>query len=144
MVMLIRLMTVEDIPEVSLLHENLFSQAFNFIDYAVQQDFYYGIVIEVDCTIVGYLVGQIIFEMADLFYVAIDPRYRSLGYGKLLVERFILDASENGGENMTLEVRRSNYVAIHLYEQCGFLSAGIRKNYYADSEDAVLMTRKIN
>ena len=79
--MLIRLMTVEDIPEVSLLHENLFSQAFNFIDYAVQQDFYYGIVIEVDCTIVGYLVGQIIFEMADLFYVAIDPRYRSLGYG---------------------------------------------------------------
>ena len=45
---------------------------------------------------------------------------------------------------MTLEVRRSNYVAIHLYEQCGFLSAGIRKNYYADSEDAVLMTRKIN
>ena len=144
MVMLIRLMTVEDIPEVSLLHENLFSQAFNFIDYAVQQDFYYGIVIEVDCTIVGYLVGQIIFEMADLFYVAIDPRYRSLGYGKLLVERFILDASENGGENMTLEVRRSNYVAINLYEQCGFLSAGIRKNYYADSEDAVLMTRKIN
>ena len=142
--MLIRLMTVEDIPEVSLLHENLFSQAFNFIDYAVQQDFYYGIVIEVDHKIVGYLVGQIIFEMADLFYVAIDPRYRSLGYGKLLVERFILDAFENGGENMTLEVRRSNHVAIHLYEQCGFLSAGIRKNYYADSEDAVLMTRKIN
>ena len=50
--MLIRLMTVEDIPEVSLLHENLFSQAFNFIDYAVQQDFYYGIVIEVDLSLI--------------------------------------------------------------------------------------------
>jgi ribosomal-protein-alanine N-acetyltransferase len=42
----------------------------------------------------------------------------------------------------TLEVRRSNYVAIHLYERDGFCAAGVRKRYYQDNgEDALVMWR---
>lgn len=140
--MLIRTMTLEDIPQVLALHEQLFNQSFNFIDYATEKDFYYGIIMEVEGSIVGYLVGQIIFEMSDLYYVAVDPQYRSLGYGRLLVEYFIQDAFDMNGESMTLEVRRSNQIAISLYKKCGFVPVGVRPNYYADSEDAILMIRK--
>ena len=42
----------------------------------------------------------------------------------------------------TLEVRRSNSVAIHLYEREGFRAAGMRRRYYQDNgEDALVMWR---
>ena len=88
----IRLMREEDLFQVTSLHDVLFKQSFNFEDYVQEKMFHYGIVIEIDHQIVGYLVGQIIFEMSDLYYVAVNPDYRSKGYGRLLVERFIQDA----------------------------------------------------
>jgi ribosomal-protein-alanine N-acetyltransferase len=42
----------------------------------------------------------------------------------------------------TLEVRRSNLIAIHLYEREGFRAAGVRRRYYQDNgEDALVMWR---
>jgi len=42
----------------------------------------------------------------------------------------------------TLEVRRSNAIAIHLYEREGFRAAGMRRRYYQDNgEDALVMWR---
>ena len=41
---------------------------------------------------------------------------------------------------ITLEVRESNTVAKNLYKNLGFLSEGIRKNFYEDNkEDANIM-----
>ena len=43
---------------------------------------------------------------------------------------------------LTLEVRRSNLVAIRLYEREGFRAAGVRRRYYQDNgEDALVMWR---
>lgn len=137
----IRLMTEKDLPQVISLQHQLFKQQFNFEDYVQDKMFHYGIVIEETDQVVGYLVGQIIFEMSDLYYVAVHPNYRSRGYGKLLVDQFIHDAYKNDGDTMSLEVRMSNQAAIRLYEKCGFISVGTRARYYADGEDALLMTR---
>ncbi|MDO4926456.1 MAG: ribosomal protein S18-alanine N-acetyltransferase [Turicibacter sp.] len=137
----IRLMTEKDLPQVISLQHQLFKQQFNFEDYVQDKMFHYGIVIEETDQVVGYLVGQIIFEMSDLYYVAVHPNYRSRGYGKLLVDQFIHDAYKNDGDTMSLEVRMSNQAAISLYEKCGFISVGTRARYYADGEDALLMTR---
>ena len=42
-----------------------------------------------------------------------------------------------------LEVRESNQAAIHLYSSFGFISAGIRKNFYEKPrENAVIMWKK--
>lgn len=139
--MKIRLMNECDLPEVISLHDVLFKQSFNFEDYVQDKMFHYGIVAELDNKIVGYLVGQIIFEMSDLYYVAVDPDYRAKGYGRLLVEKFVEDACKSEGDTMSLEVRMSNQAAISLYEKCGFISVGTRTRYYADGEDALLMTR---
>ena len=42
---------------------------------------------------------------------------------------------------VTLEVRKSNLVAINLYQKLGFEIVGTRKKYYSDNrEDALIMT----
>ena len=139
--MKVRLMKSNDLPDVISLHEGLFKQSFNFEDYVEGKTFHYGIVLELEDKVIGYLVGQIIFEMSDLYYVAVNPDYRGKGYGQLLVDKFIEDAFKNEGDVMSLEVRMSNQAAICLYEKCGFISVGKRERYYADGEDALLMTR---
>ncbi len=40
---------------------------------------------------------------------------------------------------LTLEVRVSNNYAIKIYEQIGFKVGTIRKKYYENNEDALLM-----
>lgn len=46
----------------------------------------------------------------------------------------------DGAESVLLEVRASNAAALHLYDSLGFERVGLRRRYYADGEDAVLMT----
>ena len=135
----IRQITHEDLMILDKLHCSLFSQSFNFEDYANQLPFHYGLIIESNNSIVGYLVGQLIFEMGDLFYIAVDPKYRGKAFGTRLMDYFISDARSRNVEMISLEVRLSNQPAISLYEKCGFKQVGLRKNYYTDGEDAALM-----
>jgi ribosomal-protein-alanine N-acetyltransferase len=50
-------------------------------------------------------------------------------------------AIRRGSAGLTLEVRVSNTGAQALYRRFGFESAGVRKNYYENVEDAIVMWR---
>jgi ribosomal-protein-alanine N-acetyltransferase len=50
------------------------------------------------------------------------------------------DARGRGAGRAMLEVRRSNAPAIALYRALGFLHDTVRRGYYQDGEDAVLMS----
>jgi ribosomal-protein-alanine N-acetyltransferase len=71
--------------------------------------------------------------------VDVDRQHRGVA-SALLAELFArVDDTE---ARYTLEVRRSNHVAIHLYEREGFRAAGLRRRYYQDNgEDALVMWR---
>ncbi len=43
----------------------------------------------------------------------------------------------------TLEVRKSNEKALNLYKKQGFILEGIRKEYYENKEDALIMWKYI-
>lgn len=73
--------------------------------------------------------------------VAVGKDHRRKGIAKALIEHFIKIAQKEELEFMTLEVRDSNAPAIALYEQFGFLKVGVRKKYYENKEDAILMTK---
>ena len=52
-------------------------------------------------------------------------------------------ARDGGTRNLTLEVRVSNKPAQALYYRFGFHPAGVRKNYYVETnEDALVMWAK--
>ena len=50
------------------------------------------------------------------------------------------EVKKAGMDSITLEVQESNSAAIHLYEQLGFKSSGIRRDFYdKPTENAVIM-----
>ena len=90
--------------------------------------------------IVGYAGTWLVINEAHVTNVAVSGQRRREGIGRLLMQKLMDLARENDMESMTLEVRVSNAAARHLYEQLGFVEAGIRKNYYSETkEDALIL-----
>ena len=90
--------------------------------------------------IVGYAGTWLVINEAHVTNVAVSGQRRREGIGRLLMQKLMDLARENDMESMTLEVRVSNAAARHLYEQLGFVEAGIRKNYYSvTKEDALIL-----
>ncbi len=88
--------------------------------------------------LLGYLVCSRYDRVWHLMNVAVEPERRRLGVASRLIARLIEEAGP--GLPFTLEVRVSNRVAIAMYEQLGFRSAGVRPRYYQDNgEDALIM-----
>jgi ribosomal-protein-alanine N-acetyltransferase len=91
-------------------------------------------------TVIGFCVGQVIGDELHIYSLVVDPEYRRLGYGKMLIEELIERSKSQGVIRATLEVRISNNVAISLYSNLGFKPAGVREKYYIDNgEDASIM-----
>jgi [ribosomal protein S18]-alanine N-acetyltransferase len=91
--------------------------------------------------LLGYLICARYDTVWHLMNIAVDLDCQRMGLAsKLLAELYArVDDDE---ARFTLEVRRSNVVAIHLYEREGFRAAGVRRRYYQDNgEDALVMWR---
>jgi ribosomal-protein-alanine N-acetyltransferase len=97
--------------------------------------------------LVGYMICSRYDTVWHIMNIAVDlDRQRTGIASRLLAELYarVGDAQPGTGEQAryTLEVRRSNAVAIHLYEREGFRAAGTRRRYYQDNgEDALVMWR---
>jgi ribosomal-protein-alanine N-acetyltransferase len=90
--------------------------------------------------IIGYAGMWLIVDEAHVTNVAMLAEYRGQKLGEKLMATLIERAKERGALSMTLEVRASNTVAKGLYAKFGFVSRGVRRNYYAETgEDALVM-----
>jgi [ribosomal protein S18]-alanine N-acetyltransferase len=91
--------------------------------------------------LVGYLICSRYDTVWHVMNVAVDLHRQRMGLAsRMLAELYARVGDENA--RFTLEVRRSNAVAIHLYEREGFRAAGTRRRYYQDNgEDALVMWR---
>lgn len=73
--------------------------------------------------------------------IVVRKDFRKLGIGSQLLEHLIDKSRQlKGIQSITLEVKQSNIIAQKLYQKYGFVSLGIRKNYYGLNENAIIMT----
>jgi len=91
-----------------------------------------------DNEIIGFLDYSVIYEKVEINDIYVGIKYRNLGIASKLLEYMI--NSLEGIDNITLEVRVDNEIAIKLYKKFGFEIIGVRKNYYKDI-DGYLMGR---
>lgn len=115
--------------------------------YSNQGDHYYNLKLTIDNRIVGFCICQMVADEANLFNIAIHPKYRQQGLAKALLNHLIdhLTSIDHpiAISTLWLEVRRSNIPAIELYHSLGFNQITVRKNYYPTTngkhEDAIIM-----
>ena len=89
--------------------------------------------------VAGYICPMLVVDEGHILDVAVHPAFRGHGIGRLLVEKVMQECSERGAEYISLEVRTSNTPAISLYSALGFIETGVRKRYYENGEDALIM-----
>ncbi|KYH32426.1 protease synthase and sporulation negative regulatory protein PAI 1 [Clostridium tepidiprofundi DSM 19306] len=91
--------------------------------------------------IIGFAGIWIIVDEGHITNIAVHPEFRGIGLGNILMDELIKLCLRNNINAITLEVRKSNIVAQNLYKKFGFVEEGIRKKYYQDNEDAIIMWR---
>jgi ribosomal-protein-alanine N-acetyltransferase len=94
-------------------------------------------------TLVAYLFCAWQYLDLHVLKVATLPEYRRKGLARRLMDLAEVHVEETGGESLTLEVRTSNGEAIAMYEVLEYERAGVRRAYYQDGEDAVVMTKRM-
>ena len=104
--------------------------------------------------VAGYIMCRIEVGLGDIGFsglkkrghvvsVAVLPEHRKKGVGEALVSSAMDAMRTYNAKQCYLEVRVSNDPAVKLYEKLGFEVTRTSQSYYADGEDAYIMTKKL-
>jgi ribosomal-protein-alanine N-acetyltransferase len=99
----------------------------------------YYMVAYVDDVMVGYAGLMFSGNDAHVTNIAVDPEWQGRGVATEMMLDLAILSHERGCEAMTLEVRHTNTAAQNLYRRFGFVPAGVRKRYYENTDDAIIM-----
>ena len=94
-------------------------------------------------TICGFSQIRFFDDVADLDFILIAEKVRGKGLGRemlLLVFKMLSGVSVN---RILLEVGSRNNFALSLYRQLGFSQIALRKGYYSNGEDALVMEKSL-
>ena len=136
---MIRRANVLDSKQIAELDGSIFldSLDYNFIyNDLLNNPMAYYFVCEVDNKIVGY-INCWVSDNTEILNFCVYPEYRKQGIGALLFD----EVEKISIGMLSLEVRVSNINAINFYSKRGFKKAFVRKGYYSNGEDAILMVR---
>jgi [ribosomal protein S18]-alanine N-acetyltransferase len=98
------------------------------------------LVARVGGSVVGYAGLMLTGGDGHVTTIAVDPAWHRHKIGTRLLLALARGARERGATSLTLEVRMSNAAAQQMYRSFGFVPAGVRKNYYTETnEDALVM-----
>jgi len=137
-------MTEADLDQVMDLEKAIFPhpwrRSFFLADISRPQGL--SVVAEEDGVILGYAVAWGM-EETHLANLAVSEVERGKGVGAKLLDEVIAFARRSKAGSMYLEVRVSNTVARKFYSERGFVPTYLRKGYYENGEDAVIMEREV-
>jgi len=93
--------------------------------------------------IIGFINFWIVPDGIELNNIIIRDEYRGKGYGALLMDFLIKCAQFLKSEKIFLEVKEDNLIAQNLYKKYGFKKLYVRKRYYSDNKDAIVMIKEL-
>ena len=93
-----------------------------------------------DNIIVGFAGIKIILDTAELMNIVTKKSFRANGIGKLMLKYLINMCKKEKIKTLNLEVNSQNTIAINLYKKYNFKEVGLRKKYYNNTYDAILMS----
>jgi [ribosomal protein S18]-alanine N-acetyltransferase len=144
----VRRLSYQDLPQVIAVERRVFPTPWSLAMFVLELSKQSGICLAAtlpgddgERRLVGYLICSRYDTVWHVMNVAVDSDYQRMGIASALLADLYARVDDSSAR-FTLEVRRSNGVAIHLYEREGFRAAGMRRRYYQDNgEDALVMWR---
>lgn len=97
----------------------------------------------IDDRLIGSITLSIGDEDADIEGVVVDMDQRQKGIAYQLLDTAHSFIRGKGKLKVLLEVRESNFPAINLYEKAGYKRISVRKRYYNDDENALVMLKEL-
>lgn len=145
MELIIKPLTEENVDAVCVLEEEAFSMPWHresFMEMIMNKDACYLVGISGQEVVASCGLRNIVGD-GEITNVVTKASERGKGIGKQMLLKLMEEGTKMGVEAFTLEVRKSNMAAIHLYERLGFVTEGIRKNFYEEpTEDALIMWKR--
>ncbi|MBV9866855.1 MAG: ribosomal protein S18-alanine N-acetyltransferase [Abitibacteriaceae bacterium] len=109
------------------------------IESSLENERIFVLVATIENMVCGYGVAWTVGDDGEVTHIAVAPEARQQGVGSTLLQEMISECRQRGAEKVFLEVRPSNERARRLYERLGFQKVGLRRQYYRDGEDAIVM-----
>ena len=135
-------MQVDDVEEVAELDKKCFPTPWSvsaYMNEAHNPSAYY-IVARMDDRIIGFAGIWLIMDEAHITTIGVDPELRGQKIGERILIHVLDEAIHRGARRVTLEVRKSNFVAQNFYDKYMFHTVAVRKGYYSNNnEDALIM-----
>lgn len=94
--------------------------------------------------IVGFAGIWKVLDETHITNIVTKSSKRHMGIASKLLEKLIETAKFEKATLLTLEVNETNTNAIKLYEKYNFKKIGLRKNYYGQNKNAIIMTLFLN
>lgn len=107
---------------------------------------YPGWALEKEDHVIGFVIVSIQLEECHILNICIHPDYQRQGLGEKLLLFLLEELKQRNTGTAFLEVRRSNYRAIQLYEKLDFIQIGVRASYYPakhGNEDALVFAKDL-
>jgi ribosomal-protein-alanine N-acetyltransferase len=139
----IRPLAYPDLPQVIAVERRVFPTPWSLAMFVLELSKQSGVCLAAfdGGRLVGYMICSRYETVWHIMNIAVDLDHQRQGLATALLHE-LYDRVGDEGARFTLEVRRSNGIAIHLYEREGFRAAGMRRRYYQDNgEDALVMWR---
>jgi|GEM_PF-3418406 len=92
---------------------------------------------------IAFAQVRLVFEDAEVDYVAVHPDARNRGLGSWLLREIEREALQQGAGRLLLEVGERNIPARQLYRSSGFEPMGRRENYYHGKEAALVLEKPL-
>ena len=139
----VRRLLYTDLPQVIAIERRVFPTPWSLAMFVLELSKQTGICLAAvrGRRLIGYLICSRYDTVWHVMNLAVDLDHQRKGLASVLLAELYAQVDDDQAR-YTLEVRRSNVVAIHLYEREGFRAAGVRRRYYQDNgEDALVMWR---
>lgn len=137
-------LTKEHLPSILQLYKDDFADGWNkaMLESAFDTNRFIALgAIEGD-NLIGLITCSIAVDDADIEGIVVASEFRRKGYAQILLTELETMLLQKGIKKIFLEVREGNLPAISLYEKNGYLKINIRKKYYSDGENAVIMAKR--
>jgi len=138
-----RIMQARDVPGVFSVERQCFEHNWTVESYESEINNILAtyVVAEENDVIIGFGGFWTVIDEAQITNIGVLANYRRRGVAQKILNEMMQLAVVKSCFSMTLEVKVDNIAAIGLYEANGFEKAGIRKNYYDNKTDGLIMWR---